>query len=80
MSSQEQFNTKVPRGIPDLARRAADSKGVSLGAYVAQLVQDDTSGDRARFLQVSRGVLDEHAALFDELEDADRVGGGAAAA
>lgn len=75
----EQFNTKVPKGIGDLARRAAESKGLPLGAYVARLIEDDTSGERARFLQVAREVLDEHAALFDELDEADRADGAAAA-
>lgn len=80
MSDLEQFNTKVPKGTADLARRAAESKGLPLGAYVAQLIEDDTSGERARFLQVATEVLDEHAGLFEELEDGDRAQGGAAAA
>lgn len=68
----EQLNAKVPPGTGDMARRAAADKGVPLGTYLAALVADDTSGARTRFLDVSLGVLSEHAALFDELEEGDR--------
>jgi hypothetical protein len=75
----EQLNAKVPPGTGETARRAAADKGMTLGAYLAALVADDTSGARTRFLDVARDVLDEHGTLFDELEETERGGGAAAA-
>ncbi|RNG37989.1 hypothetical protein [Streptomyces botrytidirepellens] len=79
-TDSEQLNAKVPTGTGDLARRAAADRNLTLGAYLATLVTEDTSGARARFMDVAFGVLDEHADLFDELEETDEGRQGAAAA
>lgn len=52
----------------------------SVSDYIAALVREDVNGLRQRGLDAARRFLDEHQAVFDEVEDADRRSSGAHAA
>lgn len=44
-----------------------------MGDCIARLVREDADGLRVRGLDAARRFLDEHRALFDEAEDAERT-------
>ncbi|MFE0508650.1 hypothetical protein [Streptomyces sp. NPDC058964] len=78
--AKTQLGARVDPEIAELARARAKDRGMSVGDYIAALVQDDAGGLRQRGLDAARRFLDEHRAVFDEAEDADRSAPGAHAA
>ncbi|MFF9765223.1 hypothetical protein ACIGXF_21245 [Streptomyces sp. NPDC053086] len=70
--AKTQLGARVDDEIKQLAEARAKDRGLSLGDYIAVLVQEDTSGLRQRGLDAARRFLDEHQAVFDEAEEADR--------
>ncbi|MFD8573388.1 hypothetical protein [Streptomyces sp. NPDC059639] len=79
--AKTQLGARVDDEIVELAKARAKEMGVPIGDYLARLVMDDVSGLRARGLTAARRFLDEHQAVFDEVEDAARrTGPGAHAA
>lgn len=70
--AKTQLGARVDDEIKQLAEARAKDRGLSLGDYIAVLVQEDTSGLRQRGLDAARRFLDEHQAAFDEAEEADR--------
>lgn len=66
--------------VAELARKRAADLGLSIGDYLARLVQDDASGLRARAVDAAARFLAEHQSVFDDAEDAQRAPGGARAA
>ncbi|MDI9835191.1 hypothetical protein [Streptomyces sp. KAU_LT] len=80
--AKTQLGARVDEDIADLAKKRAADLGLSVGDYLARLVQDDASGLRARAVEAAGRFLAEHQAIFDEAEDAEqaRAAGGARAA
>ncbi|GAA3796276.1 hypothetical protein [Streptomyces chiangmaiensis] len=75
-----QLGARVDDDVAQLARARAKDRGLSVGDYIASLVKDDARGLRHRGLDAARRFLDDHQAVFDEAEDADRDTRGAHAA
>jgi hypothetical protein len=67
--AKTQLGARVDEDVAELARKRAADLGLSIGDYLARLVQDDTSGLRARAVDAAARFLAEHQALFDEAED-----------
>ncbi|MGV9640504.1 hypothetical protein [Streptomyces sp. NPDC003514] len=80
--AKTQLGARVDEDIADLAKKRAADLGLSVGDYLARLVQDDASGLRARAVEAAGRFLAEHQVIFDEAEDAGqaRAAGGARAA
>ncbi|OIJ63668.1 hypothetical protein [Streptomyces mangrovisoli] len=73
--AKTQLGVRVDSEIKQLAEARAKDRGLSLGDYIAVLVQEDTEGLRQRGLDAAAWFLAEHQDVFDEAEDADRAPG-----
>ena len=78
--AKTQLGARVDADIAELAKKRAADLGLSIGDYLARLVQDDTSGLRARAMEAAALFLADHQAVFDEAEDAERPSPGVRAA
>ncbi|MER7056623.1 hypothetical protein [Streptomyces sp. NPDC000351] len=78
--AKTQLGARVEEDVAELAKKRAADLGLSIGDYLARLVQDDTSGLRARAVDAATRFLAEHQAVFDEAEDAQYASRGARAA
>ncbi|RPE27082.1 hypothetical protein EDD90_10758 [Streptomyces sp. Ag109_O5-1] len=78
--AKTQLGARVDREIKQLAEARARDRGLSLGDYIAVLVQEDTEGLRQRGLTAAERFLAEHQDVFDEAEDIDHHAPGAHAA
>ncbi|MFD6878240.1 MULTISPECIES: hypothetical protein [unclassified Streptomyces] len=78
--AKTQLGARVDADIAELAKKRAADLGLSIGDYLARLVQDDTSGLRARAVEAAARFLADHQAVFDEAEDAERSSAGVRAA
>ncbi|MFE5827919.1 hypothetical protein ACFQ7B_40100 [Streptomyces erythrochromogenes] len=78
--ARTQLGARVDEDVAELARKRAADLGLSVGDYLARLVQDDTSGLRARAVDAAARFLAEHQDLFDEAEEAQLPPRGARAA
>lgn len=78
--TKTQLGARVDEGVAELARKRAADLGLSIGDYLARLVQDDTSGLRARAVDAAARFLAEHQDVFDEAEEAQQSGRGVRAA
>ncbi|MFE0733220.1 hypothetical protein [Streptomyces antibioticus] len=78
--AKTQLGARVDEDVAELAKKRAADLGLSIGDYLARLVQDDTSGLRARALDAASRFLAEHQSVFDDAEDAQQASGGARAA
>ncbi len=78
--AKTQKGWRVDDEIAELATARARDRGMSVGDYIAALVREDADGMRQRGLEAARRFLDEHQAVFDEAEDAERRARGAHAA
>ncbi|MFI5572005.1 hypothetical protein ACIA6T_32665 [Streptomyces sp. NPDC051740] len=70
--AKTQLGARVDEDVAELARKRAADLGLSIGDYLSRLVEDDTSGLRARAVDAATRFLAEHQALFDEAEDAQQ--------
>lgn len=75
--AKTQLGARVDEDVADLAKKRAADLGLSIGDYLARLVQDDASGLRARAVDAAARFLAEHQAVFDEAEQAQQTPGGA---
>ncbi|MFJ4467161.1 hypothetical protein ACIP2X_06495 [Streptomyces sp. NPDC089424] len=75
-----QLGARVDEDVAELAKKRAADLGLSIGDYLARLVQDDASGLRARSVEAAARFLAEHQAIFDEAEETQQATGGARAA
>ncbi|MFJ9861335.1 hypothetical protein ACIRVN_28115 [Streptomyces albogriseolus] len=66
--AKTQLGARVDEDVAELARKRAADLGLSVGDYLARLVQEDASGLRARALDAAARFLAEHQAIFDEAE------------
>ncbi|MBN0047126.1 hypothetical protein JS756_24070 [Streptomyces actuosus] len=78
--AKTQLGARVDEDVAELAKKRAADLGLSIGDYLARLVQDDASGLRARAVDAAARFLAEHQAVFDEAEQAQPKPGGARAA
>ncbi|MDH6589785.1 hypothetical protein M2161_008891 [Streptomyces sp. SAI-133] len=78
--AKTQKGWRVDDEIAELATARARDRGMAVGDYIAALVREDVDGLRRRGLDAAQRFLNEHQAVFDEAEDADRHGPGAHAA
>ncbi|MFF6995915.1 hypothetical protein ACFY93_13315 [Streptomyces sp. NPDC008313] len=78
--AKTQLGARVDEDVAELAKKRAADMGLSIGDYLARLVQDDASGLRARAVDAAARFLAEHQMVFDEAEDAQRTSRGARAA
>ncbi|MEE4546345.1 hypothetical protein V2S66_30835 [Streptomyces sp. V4-01] len=78
--AKTQLGARVDEDVAELAKRRAADLGLSIGDYLARLVQDDATGLRARAVDAAAHFLSEHQAVFDEAEDAQSGRRGARAA
>ncbi|MGW6795730.1 hypothetical protein [Streptomyces chartreusis] len=78
--AKTQKGWRVDDEIAELATARARDRGMPVGDYIAALVREDVGGLRQRGLDAAQRFLDEHQAVFDEAEDADRHLPGAHAA
>ena len=78
--AKTQLGARVDQDVAELAKRRAADLGLSIGDYLARLVQDDASGLRARAVDAAARFLAEHQAVFDEAEQAEQTPRGANAA
>jgi hypothetical protein len=78
--AKTQLGARVDEEVAELARKRAADLGLSVGDYLARLVQDDASGLRARGADAAARFLAEHQAVFDEAEEAQQTSRGARAA
>lgn len=78
--AKSQKGWRVDDEIAELATARAKDRGMSVGDYIAALVREDVGGLRQRGVDAARRFLDEHQAVFDDAEDADRRSSGAHAA
>lgn len=80
--AKTQLGARVDEDIAELAKKRAADLGLSIGDYLARLVQDDASGLRARAVDAAARFLAEHQTVFDEAEEAQprKTGRGARAA
>ncbi|MET9667904.1 hypothetical protein ABZY19_21310 [Streptomyces sp. NPDC006475] len=75
-----QLGARVDQDVAELAKQRAADLGLSIGDYLARLVQEDTSGLRARSVDAAARFLAEHQDIFDEAEDTQQAPRGARAA
>ncbi|MFG2636709.1 hypothetical protein [Streptomyces sp. NPDC048362] len=75
-----QLGARVDEEVAELAKQRAADLGLSVGDYLARLVQDDASGLRARAVDAAARFLAEHQAVFDDAEHEQQTPGGARAA
>ncbi|OEJ28771.1 hypothetical protein AR457_34670 [Streptomyces agglomeratus] len=68
--AETQLGARVDQDVAELAKKRAADLGLSIGDYLARLVQDDASGVRARAVDAAARFLAEHQDVFDETEDA----------
>ena len=66
--AKTQLGARVDQDVADLAKQRAADLGLSVGDYLARLVQDDTSGLRARAVDAAARFLAEYQDIFDEAE------------
>ncbi|AWT47194.1 MULTISPECIES: hypothetical protein [Streptomyces] len=78
--AKTQLGARVDLEVAELAKKRASDLGLSVGEYLARLVEDDASGLRARAVEAATRFLAEHQAVFDEAEEGQRARGGAHAA
>lgn len=78
--AKTQLGARVDEDVAELAKKRAADLGLSIGDYLARLVQDDASGLRARAVDAAARFLAEHQAVFDEAEEAQQPPTGARAA
>ncbi|GAA1262325.1 MULTISPECIES: hypothetical protein [Streptomyces] len=78
--AKTQLGARVDEDIAELAKKRASDLGLSIGDYLARLVQDDASGLRARAVDAAARFLTEHQAVFDDAEQAQETVRGARAA
>ncbi|MFJ8197052.1 hypothetical protein [Streptomyces sp. NPDC096152] len=78
--AKTQLGARVDEDVAELAKKRAADLGLSIGDYLARLVQDDASGLRARAVERAARFLAEHQAVFDEAEQAQHTPRGARAA
>jgi hypothetical protein len=78
--AKTQLGARVDEDVAELAKKRAADLGLSIGDYLARLVQDDASGLRARAVDAAACFLAEHQAVFDEAEQAQQTPRGARAA
>ncbi|MFC9614134.1 hypothetical protein [Streptomyces sp. NPDC056938] len=78
--AKTQLGARVDEDIAELAKKRASDLGLSIGDYLARLVQDDASGLRARAVDAAARFLTEHQAIFDDAEQAQETVRGARAA
>lgn len=78
--AKTQLGARVDEDVAELAKKRAADLGLSIGDYLARLVQDDASGLRARAVDTAARFLAEHQAIFDEAEQAQQTPKGARAA
>lgn len=67
--AKTQLGARVDSDVAELARRRAADLGLSVGDYLARLVEDDTSGLRARSVGAAARFIDEFQDVFGEVED-----------
>jgi hypothetical protein len=67
--AKTQLGARVDSNVAELARRRAADLGLSVGDYLARLVEDDTSGLRARSVDAAARFIDEFRDVFGEVED-----------
>ncbi|MEV3972869.1 hypothetical protein AB0K68_32805 [Streptomyces sp. NPDC050698] len=70
--AKTQLGARVDEDVAELAKRRAADLGLSIGDYLARLVQDDASGLRARAVGAAARFLADHQAVFDEAEQAQQ--------
>ncbi|MFF7206238.1 hypothetical protein [Streptomyces sp. NPDC008141] len=78
--AKTQLGARVDQDVAELAKQRAADLGLSIGDYLARLVQEDTSGLRARSVDAAARFLAEHQDVFDEAEDTQQAPRGARAA
>ncbi|MFE6134276.1 hypothetical protein ACFQ6Q_39390 [Streptomyces sp. NPDC056437] len=78
--AKTQLGARVDQDVAELAKQRAADLGLSIGDYLGRLVQEDTSGLRARSVDAAARFLDEHQDIFDEAEDTQQAPRGARAA
>lgn len=78
--AKTQLGARVDEDVAELAKRRAADLGLSIGDYLARLVQDDASGLRARSVDAAARFLAEHQAVFDDAENAQHTSQGVRAA
>lgn len=78
--AKTQLGARVDQDVAELAKQRAADLGLSIGDYLARLVQEDTSGLRARSVDAAARFLAEHQDIFDEAEDTQQAPRGARAA
>ncbi|MFE3263620.1 hypothetical protein [Streptomyces sp. NPDC059215] len=78
--AKTQLGARVDEDVAEIARKRAADLGLSIGDYLARLVQDDASGLRARSVDAAARFLAEHQGVFDEAEEAQQASRGVRAA
>ncbi|MEU1039120.1 hypothetical protein ACFYP4_09340 [Streptomyces sp. NPDC005551] len=78
--AKTQLGARVNEEVAELAKQRAADLGLSIGDYLARLVQDDASGLRARAVDAAARFLADHQAVFDTAEQARQTSRGAHAA
>ncbi|MFF3326521.1 hypothetical protein [Streptomyces sp. NPDC002889] len=68
--AKTQLGARVDQNVAELAKQRAADLGLSIGDYLARLVQEDASGLRVRAVDAAARFLAEHQDVFDEAEDA----------
>ncbi|MCF1646471.1 hypothetical protein [Streptomyces indiaensis] len=71
--AKTQLGARVDEDVAELAKKRAADLGLSIGDYLARLVQDDASGLRARAVGAAARFLADHQAVFDEAEEAQQA-------
>ncbi|MEW1682630.1 hypothetical protein [Streptomyces sp. NPDC093594] len=70
--AKTQLGARVDEDVAQLAKKRAADLGLSIGDYLARLVQDDASGLRERAVDAAARFLAEHQTIFDDVEDAQQ--------
>jgi hypothetical protein len=78
--AKTQLGARVNEDVAELAKKRAADLGLSIGDYLARLVQDDASGLRTRAVDAASRFLAEHQAVFDQAEQSQQTSRGAHAA
>jgi hypothetical protein len=78
--AKTQIGARVDQDVAELARQRAADLGMTVGDYLTRLVQEDSSGLRARAMDAAARFLADHQDLFDEAEDAQHTAPAARAA
>lgn len=78
--AKTQLGARVDEDVAELAKKRAADLGLSIGDYLARLVQDDASGLRARAVGAAARFLADHQVVFDEAEAQQQASRGARAA